>query len=199
MVRESMTHYERLKRKRLSDLIVDEGLAEKDLVISALHEQQQTGRLLSSILLDIEAVDQYDLARVITEQYQVPFVDLENYSTHKDLIREFPAEVLHQARILPLERFGKFVCFACQEIPSPETYKKLREIVAGVFVFSGFARDIVLQLQEHHPWAEPEQDAVVNLKTPVTPDGDLAEDSSWQNLFDAANDSVLSEIVPEDE
>jgi len=194
MVRGSMTHYERLKRKRLGDLIVDEGLAEKDLVISALHEQQQTGKLLSSILLDCEQIDQYDLARVITEQYQVPFVDLENYSVHKDLIKEFPAEVLHRARVLPMERFGKFVCFACQEIPSPETHKKLREQTGGVFVFAAFARDIVLKLQENHPWEAPETDEPFAGAVQAKAEGDLKADQSWQSLFDAANESVLSEL-----
>ncbi|MHC4938205.1 MAG: GspE/PulE/PilB domain-containing protein [Planctomycetota bacterium] len=194
-----MTHYERLKRKRLSDLIVDEGLAEKDVVISALHEHQQTGQLLSSILLDTEAVDQYDLARVVTEQFQVPFVDLENYSVHKDLIQEFSAEVLHRARVVPLQRFGKFVCFACQEIPSPATYKALRENCEGIFVFSALAREIVTKLQDNHPWSDPRKLDPINLKTPVTPDGDMTADSSWESLFDAANESVMSDLGPDDE
>jgi len=187
-----MTHYERLKRKRLGDLIVDEGLADKELVISALQEQQQTGRLLSSVLLDSEQIDQYDLARVITEQYQLPFVDLENYSAHKDLIQEFPAELLHRNRILPLERFGKSVCFACQEIPSADTHKKLLEHADAVFLFAAFAREIILKLQENHPWQAPE--TPLPAATPVTPSGDMSEDKGWHNLFDAANESVLSEL-----
>ena len=193
-----MTHYERLKRKRLGDLIVDEGLAEKELVIAALQEQQQTGRLLSSILLDSEMFDQYDLARVITEQYQVPFVDLENYSPHKDLITEFPAELLHRARILPLDRFGKSVAFACQEIPSPEVHKKLKELCGDVFVFAAFARDIILKLQENHPWNAPDVHIPAHQAPSIAPKGALLEDRSWQSLFDSANESVLSELGDDD-
>ena len=199
MVRESMTHYERLKRKRLADLIADEGLVEKDVVISALHELQQTGRLLSSILLDAEAIDQYDLARLIVEQYQVPFVDLENYSAHKDLIREFPAEVLHRARVVPLDRFGTSVCFACQEVPSPDSYKRLRETVGGVFVYAAYARDIVLLLAEHHPWEEPEADPVHAAGTGGSGAAkDMGEDKSWHSLFDSADESVMSDVGDEE-
>jgi len=49
-----MTHYERLKRKRLGDVLVDEGVVERDVVIRALQEQQLSRRLLSAIPLEDE-------------------------------------------------------------------------------------------------------------------------------------------------
>ena len=81
MVHRPMTHYDRLKRKRLGDVLVDEGLATEETVISALQEQQRSGRLLSDILLDLRQVGEHDLARAIVEHYQVPYIDLKNYTS----------------------------------------------------------------------------------------------------------------------
>jgi len=112
-----MTHYDRLKRKRLGDILVDEHLASEEVVITALQEQQRSGRLLSDILLQMQEVGEYDLARVIVEQYQTPFIELKSYAVHKDLIELFTPEFLHRSAVVPLDRFGRQICFACQEIP----------------------------------------------------------------------------------
>lgn len=186
-----MTHYDRVKRKRLADLLVDEGLVSKKVVLAALREQYETKNLLSTILLDSEDVDVFDLARLVTEQYQVPFLDLEHYSIGKDLVQEFPAELLHMGRVIPLDRFGNSVGFACQEVPSPEVHAALRDIAGGVFIFSAFSRDIVTRLDENHPWQAPE----VTAKAGVDADSEGSEnDSAWHSLFDSANESVMSDI-----
>jgi len=83
-----MTHYDRLKRKRLGDVLVDEGLATEEIVIAALQEQQRTGALLSEILLKQRQVGEHDLARAIVDHYQVPYIDIKNYTMHKDLVKE---------------------------------------------------------------------------------------------------------------
>lgn len=193
----SMTQYHRLKRKRLSDLLVDEGLTSKEVVIAGLHEQKSRGGLLSSILLNDNALDAYDLARVIVEQFQVPFVDLERYTLHKDTIELFPAELLHRARIVPLEKFGKHFSFACQEIPSRELHDEIKEIVEGsVLVFASFARDIESALREHAPYESPVPEAVdvESIGSTVAEPVAESEDHEWQALFDTANEAIVGQI-----
>ena len=58
-----MTNYDRLKRKTLGDILVDEELASEETVIQALQEQQRTGALLSSILLESREIDEFQLSR----------------------------------------------------------------------------------------------------------------------------------------
>ena len=190
-----MTQYHRLKRKRLSDLIVDEGLADKEVVLAALHEQQSSGDLLTTIMLAAQECDAFDLARVIVEQYQIPFFELSLSSGNKELVKEFPAELLHAARIFPLERFGDHVTFVCQEIPSADVHKQLKEYVKGsVLVFAGLARDIEEKLHEFAPYQRAEQIAPIERVEPVMDPEEAARDREWQSLFDTANESVMSEM-----
>jgi len=195
-----MTHYDRLKRKRLGDVLVDEGLASEETVIAALHEQQRSGRLLSDILLEQDRLTEEDLALAIVEHYQVPYVDLRNYAAHKDLIQSFPAPLLHRGRVVPLDRYGKQACFACQEIPAKDVVDELkRHAPGGLYFYVAMALDVRRMLTDYAPLSEEaapveagaaSQKPRQSAKVATTPD----EDGAWKDLFDAANESILSDI-----
>jgi general secretion pathway protein E/type IV pilus assembly protein PilB len=208
-----MTHYDRLKRKRLGDVLVDEGLATEEIVIAALQEQQRTGALLSEILLQQRQVGEHDLARAIVEHYQVPYIDLRNYTIHKDLVKEIPPALLSRARVVPLDRYAKQMCFACQEIPAKEVVDELRKIApGGIYFYVASAIDIKKVLEDHAPAAAkpaaaparapagakaPAQGKAGPAKAPAAAPTD--EDSAWKDLFDAANESILTDIKGRDE
>jgi len=193
-----MTNYDRMKRKRLGDILVDDGLATEEIVIAALQEQQRTGRLVSDILLEQRQVGERDLARAIVEHYQVPYVELKSYTLHKDLIQTIPAALLNRARVVPLDKYGKQICFACQEIPSKEIVEELRKhATGGVYFFIAAAMEIRRVLEDYAAVAKgaaaaPAATAKQKAATP-TPD----ENTAWKDLFDAANESILTDIKKE--
>jgi type IV pilus assembly protein PilB len=197
-----MTHYDRLKRKRLGDVLVDEGLATEEEIIAGLQQQQQTGRLLSDILFEGRKVSEYDIARAIVEHCQAPFIDLRSYTLHKDLIQSLPARLLHTAGAVPMEKFGDQICFACQEIPSDEAANRLKEHApGGIYVFIASSVDIRAALHNHAPLTAETEEA-----PKAAPAGKAAaastsseEDQAWKELFDAANESILTELTEPDE
>jgi len=124
-------------------VLVDEGLVDRDLVIRALQEQQARPRLLSDILLDNDGVTPYDLARAIVENYQVPFLDVSGYAFHKELLAMFPGELLHEMAVIPMDRFGRQMCFVCQEIPGGAQVDRLKEFAeGGLYFYVGLSHDI---------------------------------------------------------
>lgn len=197
-----MTHYDRLKRKRLGDVLVDEGLATEEEVIAGLQEQQQTGKMLSDVLFEGRKVSEYDIARAIVEHCQAPFIDLRAYTLHKDLIQTLPARLLHGAGVVPLERFGDQISFACQEIPSDDVANKLKEhSPGGIYIFIASSVDIRAALHNNAPLTadtpdEPKVAAPVGKKAAAISE----EDQAWKELFDHANESILTELTdPDDE
>lgn len=190
-----MTHYERLKKKRLGDILVDEGLVGKDTMIAALHEQQVSSRLLSDILIEGDELSEYQLARTLVEQQQLPYVDLTCYVLHKDLIKEFAGSFLHKNGVVPLETFGGRIAFAAQEIPNPTVIEELKEhSPKGLFFFIALASDVKRCLQENAPLEGDDRVAVVKQAQGE----DAGEDMAWQSLFDAANESVIAELSEDD-
>jgi len=198
-----MTHYDRLKRKRLGDVLVDEGLATEEEVIAALQDQQQSGRMLSEILYEGRKVSEYDIARAIVEHCQAPFIDLRSYTLHKDLIKTMPARLLHAAGVVPMERFGDQISFACQEIPPDEVANQLKEQApGGIYIFVASSVDIRAALHAHAPLGEDEpaeQPKVAVAAGKAAPAKGSAEDQAWKELFDEANDSILTDLTDPDE
>jgi len=187
-----MTHYDRLKRKRLGDIMVDEEISTEQTIISALQQQQSTGVMLSSILLEQRELTEWELARVVVEQYQAPFIELKGYTLHKDLIEEFPAPLLRAARMVPLDRFGDQVCFACQEVPTEETIKELKKVVAGgIYIYIASAMEIQVALNDFAP-VDESIEVDLGAEGPPIPLMSLDADPAWKDLFDSANDSVIS-------
>ena len=192
-----MTHYDRLKRKRLGDLLIDEEVASKEAVITALHEHQQSGTPISEILIQGGELREHDLARVVVEQYQLPFIDLVSYTLHRELIGEYPARLLHQACMVPLDRFADVVCFAVQEFPAEDMLAELRKHGAQtIFVYTAMAAEIRQVLHEHASLSSGQFDSGVTIAQQAgAPIGvGLGEDGAWKELFDAANESVVSDL-----
>jgi hypothetical protein len=217
-----MTHYDRLKRKRLGDVLVDEGLATEETVIAALQDQQRTGRLLSDIVLETRDVGEHDLARAIVDHYQIPYIELKGYTAHKELFQEIPAPLLNKGRVVPLDRYGKQMCFACQEVPGKEIVDELRRYApGGIYFYVASAVEVRRVLEEHAGLTKPASAAHAKKgaagamaaataqkggapaasaarKSSAAPVAD-DEDSAWKDLFDAANDSILTDIKGQDE
>ena len=196
-----MTHYDRLKQKRLGDVLVDEGLATEEEVIAGLQEQQQTGRMLSDVLFEGRKVSEYDIARAIVEHCQAPFIDLRSYTLHKDLIQTLPADLLHRAGVVPMERFGDQISFACQEIPPEDVANRLKEHApGGIYIFIASSVDIRAALHNHAPLSAEATEAP---KVAAAPAAKAAvpseEDQAWKELFDTANEAILTDLTEPDE
>ena len=196
-----MRHYERLRRKKLGDLLVDEEAANDEAVINALLEHHKTNIPLSQILLTDGELREFDLARIMVEQYQLPFLDLDNYTHHRDLIANYPPRLLHHARIMPLDQFGEVVCFVVQEFPSDEVIAELRKHgTERFFLYTALATEIRQALNDHAPLPkdEPAPDASApEMLRAMGEEGE--EDGAWRELFDTANEAIVSALPDESE
>ena len=190
-----MGYYDRLKRKRLSDILVDEEMSSKGAVITAVHESHQSGRLLSTILISGSELTEYDMARVLVKHYQLPFIELAHYSYHRDLIDKFPPDFLQTKRLVPLDQFGESVCFATQEFPDDETMAKLEAVVEGpIFFFAAMSADIVGALHDNLT-GRVEEPKLAALAVGNEQSSEPAPDQDWAKLFDNANESIVSTLT----
>lgn len=67
----------------LSDVIVDLGFVERELVESAVNEGRQAGKAAVAVLLERGELTTGEHARAIAERNGLPFVDLERYAVDK--------------------------------------------------------------------------------------------------------------------
>lgn len=139
----------------------------------------------------------------------MPYIELKTYTIHKDLVQQIPAALLNRARAVPLDKYGKQICFACQEIPAKEIVDELRKHApGGVYFFVASAVEVRKALEDYAPVAKPapaakaapagkaaaaaKGGAAPAPKQPAPADAD--ENTAWKDLFDAANESILTEL-----
>ena len=64
------------RKIRIGDLLVSNGVITEPQLMSALAEQKKTGQKLGHTLVDMGLIDEFRLLEFLSQQLQVPLVDL---------------------------------------------------------------------------------------------------------------------------
>ena len=91
------------KRIRLGDLLVEHKLISEAQLTSALDEQKKSGRKLGRVLIENGYVREDDLLNLLSQQLNVPFVDLSNHNFKPEVVRLIPETTARRFRALALD------------------------------------------------------------------------------------------------
>jgi type IV pilus assembly protein PilB len=212
-----MKYVEKMKRKKLGELLIDEGLVTSDQVVEALQEQKKTGEPIGQLLVSFGFISEWDIARTMANQFQLPFIHTARYSVSKEVLDLFPNEFLHRHQCVPLDRFESIITVA---VASPIAQEVVEELQAksqcDVYLYVALPSDVRHTLAQQFPVegsaaAAPEGDAPIDRPVKRQADTEVTEtdedamaaalegasEGEWMKLFDLANESVLSEIKVE--
>lgn len=93
-------------RARLGDLLVTEGLVTAQDLETALAASAASGKPIGRSLVQSGAISEEKLARVLSRQLDIPFVDLAHFDFHPDLVKLLPEAAARRHRAVVLERKG---------------------------------------------------------------------------------------------
>lgn len=145
----------RVQRRHIGEILVSEGLASKEEVDEALRIQDRTKEGLGSILVDMESVSEQDIAKLICQHYQLPFVRIGNYEIDTKLVGLFPPEFLHLNKILPFDRVGEMLLCAVAEVPSDQVLAEIPRITQNnVALYAGSLGEVEQYLKRLRPLPE---------------------------------------------
>ncbi len=134
----------KLARTRLDDVLLDEGLMDRATAEEVLAEQQTTGRPLSEILFDRQAIDEWDLARLVATHYGLPFIDVVSYDIPRAAVDLLSVEFCRDMQILPIDVFGDSATFAVVEMPREHVLAEIEEKSGKApFLYVGARRPIM--------------------------------------------------------
>ncbi len=115
-----MSNSNRVQRRRIDEILVDQGLVTKDHVDEALRIQQKTKETLGAILVDMGCITDMDITKTIVTRYQLPYIHLANYQVNDKLVEMFDVNYLHRHKIVPFDRIGDMLLCAVAEVPCEE-------------------------------------------------------------------------------
>src|SRR5439155_9445119 len=98
--------------RRLGDLLVAEGLINREQLQQALLAQKGTTEKLGSLLVRLSLVNEDQLVGFLARQYGIPSVTLSQLDIDPDVLKLVPAQMARKYEIVPVERKGNVLTLA---------------------------------------------------------------------------------------
>ena len=181
-----------LDYRRLTDHLTDKGLVDRETVQHVLQQCQTTGALLPEILVTEGFVSDWELSRVCSELFHLPYLPLECYAPSEEAREGLDESFLRQYGLIPLDRFGDVVTVAMPGVVPTEVLEAL----------GGGEKTKVLpvvgSVTSNRRWIDENLGAGESVMG-LGGFGEMSvEDDSWANLFDDADQAVNLDLGGEE-
>src|SRR5579862_4919959 len=90
------------ERPRLGELLIRKGYIDKDQLAIALDEARETNELLGVVLLRKQLVFEGELARTLSDQLSVPYINIRQVGVDRFVTRLLPTDVGLAAIAIPV-------------------------------------------------------------------------------------------------
>ncbi len=104
-----------MARKKLGEMLVAAGVLEEQSLRMALNEQRRWGGTLGRILVDMKLIGEAELVSVLSQQLNLPTVDLDDLAIHPTVLELVPGELAEQHGLVPFAQPMKFLDVAMTE------------------------------------------------------------------------------------
>lgn len=138
-----MANIAKLTKKRLGELLIEEGLLKDKQVDDALKEQKEKGGLLGEVLVKLGYVSEADIARAIARQFGLPYIDASRYAIPQDVKTLFEKEFMEKNQLVIMDRIGKSVVIATAGTLRDDVYAELeKKTGSALFVYVSTASQV---------------------------------------------------------
>ena len=141
-----------MPRKRLGEILLDEGLITEDQLNAAIEAQKKSGGLLGEILVEMGAISERDIARAIVLQNAWPYLSVFNHYISREMLYLFPESYLWEHQFIPLDRFLNTITIVSSNVLSDHVLSEIEQRVGcKVKMFAASASEIRSALATYCP------------------------------------------------
>lgn len=186
---------EKITSVRLAEILTERSVVTSDVITDALYAQDKHGEPFVQVLVGGGHITEWDLAKIVTENFNLPFLMAGNYQITDEARNRLPKETLFKYTIVPLDVFGDIVCVAMPVMLSFEEIARIqKEHDCDLFPYVGLItenRKVLGEMHKDYPqWVEQEnrrreQEAKKRAARPSA-----SEPSDWMSIFDAGEQAI---------
>ena len=99
-------------KKRLGEILIEDGVLTSEHLEEALNHQKKEGGLIGQILIRLGYVSEEDLIAAVGKQLKVPYMPLSNYSLNTEVAQQFSMEFCRRNQAIVFELNEKYVFVA---------------------------------------------------------------------------------------
>src|ERR1051325_9836084 len=93
----------RPKKVRIGDLLIAHKIISQEQLNAALADQKKSGRKLGRVLIETGFISEEQLLTLLSQQLQIPYVDLKRYNYKPEVVRLIPETHARRFRAIALE------------------------------------------------------------------------------------------------
>lgn len=108
-------------KKPLGQMLVDSGILTPDQLSAALEHQQEAGIYLGKALLDLKFVSEEVLFKFLSEQLEIPMIQLNSFQVSKESIELISDTIARKYMVLPLFELNGVLNVAISDPLDPST------------------------------------------------------------------------------
>ncbi len=101
-----------MARKKLGEILIEEGVLDESRLRAALIEQQRWGGPLGRLLVEMRLVEEQAMVGALSRQLHVPTVDLDGVEIPQAVLDLVPGELAEQHSVMPFAQPMKFLDLA---------------------------------------------------------------------------------------
>ena len=116
-------------RKRIGEILIEEGHLEPHDLQKALEIQKQQGGLVGEILVQQGWVTEEQLMTGLSKQLSLPFIELSNYNVSRSALGAIPKEVAERYLCFPFDQDEQEIFVAMGDPSNEEAIEEVRKRV----------------------------------------------------------------------
>ncbi len=120
-----MVALNRLTRKKLGEILIEQNLLTEQQVQDALRIQHQTGMLLGETLVAAKLINEDKIVAALAQQFGVPYLLPTAYKIPDELLEIFDPQMMRRFQFLPIDSIGSVLVIAIAGVMSEEVLKEI--------------------------------------------------------------------------
>ena len=92
--RQRVKGIEKITSVRLAEILTERDVVPSEIITDALYSQDKNGEPFVQVLVAGGHITEWDLAKIVTENFNLPFLMAGNYVISEEAKKRFPKELL---------------------------------------------------------------------------------------------------------
>lgn len=189
-----MKGIEKITSVRLAEILTERDVVSSEVITDALYSQDKNGEPFVQVLVNGGHITEWDLAKIVTENFNLPFLMASSYSISEEAKERFPKETLFKYSMVPLDTFGDIVTVAMPVMLSFEDISKIqKEHDCDLFLYVGLITEnqkVLTDLHKDYPqWLKKDQQRRVE-EAKKRNSAPKKEAGDWMSIFDAGDEAI---------
>jgi len=180
---------------RLAESLTERGAVSSEVITDALYTQDKDGEPFVQVLVNGGHITEWDLAKLVAENFNLPFLMAGNYQISEAAQQRFPVETLFKHMIVPLDSFGDIVTVAMPVmLPFDQLAAIQREHNCDLFPYVGLITENKKILGDmfkgYHQWIDEEAKRRECRANGGESQLSRGGSSEWMSIFNAGDQAI---------